>query len=264
MHEPGAAAASSPEQARPRPTRTLVRGLAVLEVLAESAHGLGPTEIASQVHLDKGTVSRLLTTLVEAGYVRRDPAARTYALSTKILHLSQAMSPHLDLRGIARPHLLRLCREVNETVHLGVREQTRVVYIDKVEPEDQPIRMVSSVGETMPLHTTALGKAIMAQYPAETLAETLSSTSLASQTSRSVTDRTELETILTRDRERGYSVDDRENMDNVICVGAALLGVGHLVVGAISISSPAFRANGRIAQLGDICRATARAISLEL
>jgi len=101
------------KEAGPRPTRTLVRGLDVLEALAESPHGLGPTEIASLVGLDKGTVSRLLGTLIEAGYVRRDPVSRTYCLSTKILRLAQALGQHLDLRGIAHPHLLRLCGQVN-------------------------------------------------------------------------------------------------------------------------------------------------------
>lgn len=248
----------------PRPTRTLVRGLAVLEALAESRHGLGPTEIASLVELDKGTVSRLLSTLVDAGYVRRDPESRTYAMSTKILRLAQGLGQHLDLRGIVRPHLLLLSREVNETVHLGVRDGAQVVYVDKVEPDSQPIRMVSAVGRAMPLHSTSLGKAMLAWYPAALLDETLSGISFTRETPRSITDRAGLERDLVQTRQRGYSVDDAENMDGVTCVGAALVGSGGHVVGAISISSPSFRVSGRVEELGRQCQATAEAISRQL
>lgn len=241
-----------------------MRGLSVLEALAESQQGLGPTEIASRVDLDKGTVSRLLSTLVEAGYVRRNPTSRTYTLSMKILHLSQALGQHLDLRGIARPHLLVLCRGVNETVHLGVRDGVRVVYVDKVEPQSQSIRMVSAVGQAMPMHSTALGMAMMSRYPTALLDETLSAISLTRETSRSITDHKTLKRALAGARERGYSIDDGENMDGVTCVGSALVGAGGHVVGAISISSPSFRVQDRIDELGTKCHAAADAISQEL
>lgn len=250
--------------APPTGTRALLRGLAVLETLSESSHGLGPTEIASLLELDKGTVFRMLGTLVEAGYVRRDPASRTYALSMKILHLSQGLSQHLDLRGAAHPHLVRLCEQVNETVHLGVRDDAQVVYVDKVEPTSQTIRMVSAVGQAMPLHTTALGKAMMSGYPRELLHETLAGISFAPVTSRAITDRETLERELEQTRERGYAVDDQENQDNVTCVGAPLVAARGEVVAAISISSPSFRVDGRLAGLGSLCRAVAEAISREL
>jgi len=247
-----------------RTTRTLLRGLAVLEVLAESRHGVGPTEIASLVQLDKGTVSRLLATLIKAGYVRRDAHSRTYALTTKILQLSQAMGQHLDLRGVARPYLRELCRDVNETVHLGIRDQFSVVYVDKVEPANQMIRMVSEVGKPMPLHSTALGKAILSQYSAAQLDEVLSGVDLFGRTSKSITDRSTLESALVRTREAGYSIDDEENLENVTCVGAPLFDAGRQVVGAISISVPTYRLGGRLDELGEKCRETASAISAEL
>jgi DNA-binding IclR family transcriptional regulator len=146
-------------------TRTLSRGLDVLEALARaSEQGLGPSAIGQQVGLDKATVTRLLRTLVEAGYVTQDEATRRYRLTGKILWLAHRATVRLDLRTVARPHLTALRDELGETVHLGVMEDLGVVYVDKLEA-DNSIQLVSAVGQTMPLHSTSLGKAMLAALP---------------------------------------------------------------------------------------------------
>ena len=148
-------------------TRTLSRGLDVLEALARgNEHGLGPSAIGQRVGLDKATVTRLLRTLVEAGYVTQDETTRRYRLTGKILWLAHRVTVRLDLRSVARPHLTALRDELGETVHLGVMEDLRVVYVDKLEA-DNSIQLVSAVGQTMPLHSTSLGKAMLAALPDE-------------------------------------------------------------------------------------------------
>lgn len=249
---------------RPRPTRTLLRGLAVLDAIADAGRALGPTEIGGIIGLDKGTVSRLLLTLDEAGYLRRDPLTRTYALSTKVLRLSRGFSGRLDLRDVARSHLRQLCDDVGETVHLGVRDGADVVYVDKVEARNQSIRMVSAIGQAMPLHTTALGKAMLSRYPSGLRDEVLAKVHFEPRSERSITDRSTMLEHLRVSRERGYAIDDRENEDLVTCVGAAILGVADEVLGALSISSPSFRVQGRVEELGEQCRDVARVISRAL
>lgn len=244
--------------------RTLVRGLAVLEALAEAKRRLGPTEIASVVGLDKGTVSRLLSTLVDTGYVRRDGESRTYELSTKILRLSQGLTHQLDLRATAHPYLVQLCRDVNETIHFGVRDGAQVVYIDKVEPQSQPVRMVTVIGTSMPITTTALGKAILSRSDQDFVDTFLDSLDFPRHTEYSITERPRFEEELAITAARGYSIDDRENMDYVTCVGAPIVSSDGAVLGAISISAPAFRVQDRIDELGNRCRKTADDISEHL
>lgn len=244
--------------------RTLVRGLAVLEALAGAKRRLGPTEIASLVGLDKGTVSRLLSTLVDTGYVLRDSESRTYELSTKVLQLSQGLTRQLDLRATAHPYLVQLCQDVNETIHFGVRDGTHVIYIDKVEPQSQPIRMVTVIGTAMPITTTALGKAMLSRYPRGFVDTFLDSLDFPRQTERSIVHRSHFEKELRVTAERGYSIDDRENIDYVTCVGAPIVSSDGEVLGAISISAPSFRVQDRVDELGSRCRQTADAISEHL
>lgn len=245
-------------------TRTLSRGLDVLEALARAnEQGLGPSAIGQRVGLDKATVSRLLRTLVDAGYVAQDEATRRYRLTGKILWLAHRATVSLDLRTVARPHLTALRDELGETVHLGVMEDLRVVYVDKLEA-DNSIQLVSAVGQTMPLHSTSLGKAMLAALPDEEREGKYARMELSRRTDRTILDLATFREEIRRTQLRGYSTDDRENEPFGACVGAAIVGADGRPVGAISISGPHFRIHDRLQYFGERACAVAGAIAREL
>jgi DNA-binding IclR family transcriptional regulator len=242
-----------------KPTRTLLRGLEVLEVLGTSPEPVGPTRVAQLVGLDKATAGRLLFTLCEAGYATQTDTG-SYRLTGKLLTLASAVSLEPELRDRARPHLLALRDATGETVHLGVREGDHVIYIDKLDGTHS-IRLVSAIGQTMPLHTTALGKAALAWLePAEREAA-LAGLELVPRTDRSITSLEALREELDRTRTRGFAVDDRENEDHASCIGAPILGAGGEVVGMLSLSGPSYRIAERLDELGERCRDAADRIS---
>ena len=249
------------------PTRTLLRGLAVLETLAESADGASLTEIAIAIDLDRATVTRLLQTLSHAGYVRNDPQTRRYRLSGKIMRLAGGAGSQLDLRVTAKPYLVALRDTANETVHLGILDEVTVTYIDKIE-SGRSIGLISSVGQSHPLHYTALGKALLSALPDHELRPRLARLSeqgLARKTSRTITTIAELTQALGQARERGFAIDDRESEDNVTCVAAPIIGGDNgATLAAVSISGPTFRMAGQMDELGRAVRRTADEVSLEL
>jgi DNA-binding IclR family transcriptional regulator len=245
-------------------TRTLSRGLDVLEALAQGdEHGLGPSAIGQQVGLDKATVTRLLRTLVEAGYVAQDERTRRYRLTGKILWLAHSVTTRLDLRSVARPYLKALRDELGETVHLGVIEDLRVVYVDKLEG-DNSIQLVSAIGQTMPLHSTSLGKAMLAALPEEEREGKYARMDLLPRTDRTIRDLATLRNEILRTQGRGYATDDRENEPLGACVGAAIVGADGRPVGAISVAGPSFRIHDRFQHCGERVSAVAAAISREL
>jgi DNA-binding IclR family transcriptional regulator len=189
--------------------RTLSRGLEVLETLAHASEtGLGPSAIGQRVSLDKATVTRIRT-LMEAGYVTQDEATRRYRVTGKVLWLAHRASVCLDLRTIARPHLVALRDELGETVHLGVMDGLGVVYVDKLEA-DHSIQLVSAIGQTMPLHSTALGKAMLAALPDDERETISARLDLAPRTDRTIVDLAVLQAEIRRTQLRGFSTDDRE------------------------------------------------------
>jgi DNA-binding IclR family transcriptional regulator len=248
----------------PATTRTLLRGLDVVETLSDAdAGGLGPSAIGEAIGLDKATVSRLLRTLVEAGWVRQDAATRRYRLSGKVLRMAANVRVHLDLRTAAAPYLRRLRDQLGETVHLGVMEDLGVFYLDKLESPNS-IQLVSRVGQVLPLHSTSLGKAILATLPEDEIEAKLARMDFAPRTDRTITTAAAFREEIALTRSRGYSTDDRENEPLGACVAAAIVGPDGRPVGAISVSGPHYRIRGRFEEIGRLVRAAATRVAEEM
>lgn len=254
----------SPASRSPATTRALLRGLDVIEALANAdAVGMGPSAIGEAIGLDKATVSRLLRTLVEAGWVRQDTSSRRYRLSSKVLRLAAHARLHLDLRTAAAPHLLALRDTLGETVHLGVMEDLGVFYLDKLESPNS-IQLVSRVGQVMPLHSTSLGKSILAALPEEERESKIARMDFAPRTDRTITTAAALREEIRLTQSRGYATDDRENEPLGACVAAAIVGPEGRPVGSLSVSGPHYRIRGRFEEIGREVRRAASRVAVEL
>lgn len=243
------------------PTRTLHRGLRVLELLAEQAgdSGLGVSEVAAAAGLDKATALRLLQTLGTLGYAYRDPETKAYRLTGKLLGLSESFRSNLEVPRRIRPFLTRLRDETGQTVHFGVREGNRVVYILKLE-SNSPVLIASAIGQSMPVNTTSLGKAMLAAMSDAEYERVLAELDFERRTERSFTDPRAFRQEIDRTRERGFAVDDRENESSITCVGSALVDGTGAVVGAISVAGPSYVIESRVDEFGRLCRDTAMTI----
>ena len=135
----------------------------------------------------------------------------------------------------ARPELAALQEECGGTWHLALLDGAEAVYVAKVEGS-KPYRMASRVGMAVPLHTTAIGKAVLAALPEAEIESLLGRMPLPARTPSTITDPDRLRTHLLAVRERGWSVDDEENEANVRCVGAAVVDHTRRVIGAVSVS----------------------------
>lgn len=223
--------------------RTLLRGLAVMEALADGRRRLA--EIATSAELDKATASRLLGALVEAGYVIHDRHTGHYTLSRAVFRFVESLTEGWDLRTFARPHLLWLRDTTGETVHLGVLDGPEVVYAEKLD-STRSIRLVSAVGQRMPIYTTSLGKAILSTLPAAECTAIVANLSFTPRTERTITDAGSFLAEVDRTRLRGYSIDREENEENATCVGVSVFVPALGTVGAVSVAGPSFRVRPRI------------------
>ncbi|OGA49558.1 MAG: hypothetical protein A3F74_10465 [Betaproteobacteria bacterium RIFCSPLOWO2_12_FULL_62_58] len=243
--------------------RTLLRGLAVLETVAQSPAPPGVQRVAEATGLDKATTMRILRTLCAASYLAQHPGTKTYVATDKLHRLALGRMADQDLRDCAHPHLAALRDATGETTHLGVMRDDCVVYIDKLESL-RSIRLVSAIGQQMPLHCTGLGKAILAALPNDERNAALRRLTLERRTSRSITDMGTLERELAATRRRGWSVDNQENEDNVTCVAVALTGPRDQVLGAISVSGPTFRVAARRKGIAEALRRAAARIEKDV
>jgi IclR family transcriptional regulator, KDG regulon repressor len=242
--------------------KALVKGLAILDLLAANTTGMRLTDIVRRSGVPKGTALRLLDALISAHAVTADDAG-VYRLGGRCAMWGSAFLESVDIRRIARHALEELADMSGETCHLGLLEGLQVLYIDKIDGT-QAIRMVSRIGGTNPLYCTGLGKAILPFLPEEQI-EAVATGPLEARTENTITDPDVLRRELASIRRRGYSVDDVENEDGVRCVGAPIFDHQDHVVAGISVAGPAYRmTRERVKEFGPLVRNAAEGISSRL
>ena len=243
---------------------SLERGLAVLEALKEAHQPLGVREIARQVQLSAPAVQRLLNTLCEFGYVEQSPDTKRYLIGRAVLALAQQLLQKDPLVGLAEPELLALASRGCFNSFLGARRGSTAIYLMAIQSQS-PVVIRSSPGESLALHSTALGKALLLGHSKDEMAEILSRAPLQRVTPRTMTDVTRLIEQLHAAQAIGYTTSLDENILGVISIGAPIHNASGAVVAAISVAYP--RSVGPqvvLAEIGEHVLAAARRISLGL
>ncbi|REE97565.1 IclR family transcriptional regulator [Thermomonospora umbrina] len=215
--------------------RALERALELLEHLADAGGEMALSELTDRSGLPMPTIYRLMRTMVNQGYVRQEPSKR-YALGPRLIRLGESATRLLGTW--ARPALARLVDEVGETANMAVLEGDAVVYVAQV-PSRHSMRMFTEVGRRVQPHCTGVGKALLAQLPAESVREIVARTGMAAHTPHTITDPDTLLAELVRVREQGYALDDQEQEIGVRCVAVPLPDAP--APAAISVSGPSAR-----------------------
>ncbi|HEY8368259.1 MAG TPA: IclR family transcriptional regulator [Thermodesulfobacteriota bacterium] len=235
----------------------------VLELLASDGAGLTGSEMSRRLALPKSTAFLLLQHLVERGIVSLDPATRRYRIGPALVQLAFQITTSIDLVRVARPYLERLSRETTDDVYLGIRHGTRFIYVDKLEGT-QSIRLNMRLGQPRPLHSTAVGKLLLAFGPPELLDQVIAERGLPRMTPATITDPGRLREELERIRQQGYSISEAENVEGVYGFAAPVRGHDGDVVAAIHISTLEARASTQREFLIERMCALARELSRDI
>lgn len=229
--------------------KSVSRALDIIMLISMKKGGLGVTEIASQMDINKSSVFRILSTLVQYGYVEQDKESGRYKLGYKFLEISSRLLESMDLREEAKPFLKELESETNEVIHLVVYDEGDVVYIEKLEG-NEILRMHSKVGKRAPMHCTSVGKAILAHLPHSDVLEILERKGMPVHTDKTITDKEVIFQELAHIRKNGFALDLEENEYGITCIAAPIFNHLGNVIAAVSISGPTMRMDGtRLKQL---------------
>jgi IclR family acetate operon transcriptional repressor len=215
------------------------KALHLLEIITEGGD-LGLAELSARAGASKASSFRVLSTLHRRGYVSKDPVTRKYTPGPRLVALSYATVSKLQLAPRARPVLERLREEFGETVNLGILADHDVLYLEIAESA-RSLRMASQSGSRDRLHSTSLGKAILAALPPAEARALLEGYERRPATRRTIVDIDALMAELRATRARGYSIDDEENEVGARCVGVAIMDGAGRPAAAISVSGPAAR-----------------------
>ena len=231
--------------------KSVSRAFEIIDIISGHKDGLGVTEIAKQIDINKSSVYRILSTMVKYGYVEQNKDTGRYKLGYKFLEISAKLLESIDLRAEARPFLQELEEFTNEVIHLVVYDQGEVVYLETLEG-NETLRMHSKVGKRAPMHCTAVGKSILAHLPEQEVMEIIERKGLSAHTEYTITDKNAFLRELASVREKGYALDRQENEYGIICIGVPIFDHTGRAVSAVSISGPSMRmTDERIEKLKD-------------
>lgn len=217
--------------------RALERALDILGLFSLSNPELSLADIAAQTEVAKSTTFRLVSVLVDYGYLERVPDTDRYRIGIRAFELGSVYIQSTSIEGEARPFLERLAVKCRQTANLGVLNGGEVVHIAVVAP-DRAIRYNASVGDRELVYCTGLGKALISEFSDEQLAELVEQHPFVQRTRRTITSLEVLRAHLSDIREQGYSLDDEESIVGLRCVAAPIRNEKGEIVAAVSVSGP--------------------------
>ena len=192
------------------PVPSVHRAFRLLEILSDSFGGLGVSELARRTGWPKSSIHNILVTLAQDGFVAQDPESGRYRMTVKLFSVSGSVLERIDIRVIAYPFLVKLAEATGETVNLGIMDGSQAIYVDAITGPSA-IRANTWPGKRLPIHRTALGKALVAEFPDDRLEAIVKETGLQRSTPNTHMKLRDLKLDLERIRRLGYAVDDEED-----------------------------------------------------
>jgi len=211
---------------------TLVKGIQILEILDGAGRPCTSTELLAETGLPKATLYRLLGALVEFGFVRHDTRLKTYGLGHRLIELGGRSMSSFDLRTAAEAEVLRLSKELNETVSLTIMEGERIIYVDVRRPPN-PLAIGVEIGRELPALESASGHSIMAAMPPHKVNAIIGHLSQDEQAA--------VLADFAISRARGYTISNSRTLDGVIVIAVPVNGPPGMGQGAIVVTALADR-----------------------
>ena len=200
----------------------VTRAAAILDVLAENGSvAAGPSELARRLGLPKSSIANICGALADAGLVRR--VGTGFTLGRKLAELGGAYLTSVDLVQEFYVSCADLPAGSEETVQLAVLDGVEMTYLARHDGK-QPVRLTSQIGRRLPASVTATGKAALALIDEAEVRRRYEGHALPVLTDRSLATLDALLDELAVIRERGYSMDDEETVEGVVCFGVSIPG----------------------------------------
>ncbi|WP_316014913.1 IclR family transcriptional regulator [Roseobacter sp. HKCCA0434] len=243
--------------------RAVVRGLTLLQHIAESDAGLTLTDAADRADLPPSTTHRLLTTMEAERFVRFDVAAGTWQIGVAAFVTGAAFLKTRSLMLVAKPFLTQLVELTGETANVFVESNGEVVCLDQVESR-HATRSLTQIGGRLPMHASGSGKSLLSHMSKDRRQQLLGSGDLVAMTPSTITCRKDLNEILDRARTDGFASDHGEHSDGMRSAASAVFCEAGNPIAALAVSGPEWRIDdAKMSELCDHVKQAARDVTVE-
>ncbi|RAK06953.1 IclR family transcriptional regulator [Halanaerobium saccharolyticum] len=214
------------------------RVISILQAVSNHQDGFTLSELTKETDIPLGTISPILKTLLDYRFLELDSSTNKYTIGIQSYYIGSSFVSKNSTLDLIRQEMNSLSNDCNETCQLGILKKGQVFYLIKVEGQE-PIRIVSEVGKSLPAYTTALGKAILSRYT-ETELEELYPDGLKALTSNTITDMGILKDQLKDVKATGFAIENGESGEHTSCI-AVPIHQNHEIVAGLSVVYPSFR-----------------------
>lgn len=214
--------------------QSVERAFTLFELLANH-NILSLSQLCGQTGLHKTTVYRLLSTLIQLGYVDKADDSR-YRLSMKVFELGSKRIQNTDFYNTARSFMRRLALSLEQTVHMVIEDNNEILYIDKITVNETGLKMQSKIGLKAPMYCTAVGKALLAVKTDSEIERYWNAVHKKKFTDKTVQTYEDLLKDIRAVRRRGYALDIGEYEKDIICIGSSFATYQNRGAGAFSTS----------------------------
>jgi len=219
--------------------RSLDRGLALLKDLAKNG-GVTLTELSMRVDLPPSTTYRMLSTLQQHGFAELDEASQKWWVGIETFRVGNAYLIRTNLVESARRTMRQLMEATGETANLAIADSGDVVFVSQVESH-QPIRAFFRPGTRGYMHSSGIGKALLAEMLRREVKQILQKKGLPQFTENTLITADSLLEDLLKIKKRGWSLDDEEQYSGMRCVAASIYNAFGEAIAGISVSGPSVR-----------------------
>jgi IclR family transcriptional regulator, KDG regulon repressor len=217
-------------------TQVLDRTFNILEIIAANKNGLCLSEIVDKLDLSKSTTYRILNALCERGFIEKHPDKK-YKLGLKLIEISSIYLNDIELKTEAKPYLWEITKKFGLPVHLAIRDNQDIIYIDKVDIQNN-IRMYSQIGKRIPLYCSGLGKALLSGLDSDSLLRLANNINFIKLTTNTIDNKDTFINQINSVKNEGWALDNEEYEAGIRCLASPIYDYRGHVIAAISISGP--------------------------
>lgn len=229
--------------------QVLDRAIGIMEAVS-AVDGMTLTSIAHQTGTTTSTAHRILTTLEANGLVTMDRERKLWFVGVTAFQIGNGFLRNRKVVDLARPLMRDLMSEIGESVNLGIEDDGAIVYLAQIECHN-PIRAFHRPGTRTAIHSSAMGKAILASWSDAAIKKLMEKVGMPGFTRKTLTNDRRFFADMETTRERQWALDDEEATVGMRCVAASIHNEFDDIVAAVSISGPTTRLTyDRIGELG--------------
>ena len=218
------------------------RAFRILEAVGSRSNGITHGELSKVLGIPKGSLSYLLSNLMDRDYLTFEKQSKLYMLGPQLLVLTGRYLSNLDFVRVGRPILRQLVGEINEDAELAIMKDDEILFLYKEECS-QPLKFSIAIGERAPIYATSAGKAILAYLSPAEVSRYLEAVRLAPITESTITDGETLKRELQEIRSKGLAYGREEFHQGISAIAAPVFNVYGDVIGSAVVTLPGVRFN---------------------